>query len=108
MLAATLAEAKPRNFIAKSAEWFTFETALGRGIGHLRLRGKHAWTLLTTLRELKGFEERREEMRSSSNAPSPTQAPYVLIVGGGQGGIALAARLKRLGVPAVVVEKNER
>ena len=34
--------------------------------------------------------------------------PYVLIVGGGQGGIALAARLKRLGVPAVVVEKNER
>jgi putative flavoprotein involved in K+ transport len=108
MLAATLAEVKPRNFVAKSAEWFTFETALGRGIGHLRLRGKHAWTLLTTLQELKGFEERREEMRSSSSEPSPTQPPYVLIVGGGQGGIALAARLKRLGVPAVVVEKNER
>src|SRR5688500_20313272 len=103
MLAATLAEVKPRNFVAKSAEWFTFETALGRGIGHLRLRGKHAWTLLTTLQELKGFEERRE-----SNQPSPSQAPYVLIVGGGQGGIALAARLKRLGVPAVVGEKNER
>ena len=32
----------------------------------------------------------------------------MLIVGGGQGGIALAARLKRLGVPAAVVEKNAR
>ena len=37
MLAATLAEVKPRNFVAKTDEWFTFETALGRGIGHLRL-----------------------------------------------------------------------
>src|SRR5687767_9501221 len=103
MLAATLAEVKPRSFVAKSAEWFTFETALGRGIGHLRLRGKHAWTLLTTLQELKGFEEKRE-----FNAPTPSKALFVLIVGGGQGGIALAARFKRLGVPAVVVEKNER
>src|SRR5688500_14397217 len=103
MLAATLAEVKPRNFVAKSNEWFSFETEVGRGIGHLRLRGKHAWTLLTTLQELKGFEEKRD-----SSAPSTPQAPFVLIVGGGQGGIALAARLKRLGVPAVVVEKNER
>jgi putative flavoprotein involved in K+ transport len=103
MLAATLAEVKPRNFIPKSAEWFTFETALGRGIGHLRRRGKHAWTLLTTLQELKGFEEQRDLSEPPSIQPS-----YVLIVGGGQGGIALAARLKRLGVPAVVVEKNER
>ena len=103
MLAATLAGAKPRNFVAQSNEWFSFETAVGRGIGHLRLRGKQAWTLLTALQELKGFEEKRD-----SSAPSAAQAPYVLIVGGGQGGIALAARLKRLGVPAVVVEKNER
>jgi putative flavoprotein involved in K+ transport len=108
MLAARLAGVKPRNFVAKSNDWFSFETAVGRGIGHLRLRGEHAWTLLTTLQELKGFEERREEMRRSSSEPSPAQAPFVLIVGGGQGGIALAARLKRLGVPAVVVEKNER
>ena len=34
--------------------------------------------------------------------------PYCLIVGGGQGGIALAARLKRLAVPTIVIEKNER
>ena len=32
----------------------------------------------------------------------------MLIVGGGQGGIALGARLRQLGVPAIIVEKNER
>ena len=31
-----------------------------------------------------------------------------VIVGGGQGGIALGARLRRLGVPTLIVEKNER
>jgi putative flavoprotein involved in K+ transport len=103
MLAATLAATKPTNFVAQAGEWFTFETRLGRGIGHLRLRNKHAWTLLTTLQELKGFEEQRE-----SNDAIAAKAPFVLIVGGGQGGIALAARLKRLGVPAAVVEKNAR
>ena len=34
--------------------------------------------------------------------------PYVLIVGGGQGGIALGARLRQLGVPALIVERNAR
>ena len=113
MLAAALSQVKPSEWTVRgqpvankngvTESWFTFETALGRGIGHLRLRGKQAWTLLTTLQELKGFEEQRE-----TNEPSPQQAPFVLIVGGGQGGIALAARLKRLGVPAAVVEKNAR
>ena len=31
-----------------------------------------------------------------------------MIVGGGQGGIALAARLRQLRVPTIVVERNER
>ena len=34
--------------------------------------------------------------------------PYVLIVGGGQGGIALGARLRQLDVPTIIVEKNAR
>ena len=34
--------------------------------------------------------------------------PYALVVGGGQGGIALGARLRQLGVPAIVVDKHER
>ena len=37
-----------------------------------------------------------------------TKQPYCLIIGGGQGGIALGARLKQLGVPTIIVEKNAR
>ena len=34
--------------------------------------------------------------------------PYVVIVGGGQGGIGLGARLRRLGVPTIIVERSAR
>ena len=101
--------------------WFSFETAAGRGIGHVRLRDGAAWTLLTALRELKGHEEPARDRRPHGVEPSwserrrreaaeigTVRQPHVLIVGGGQGGIALGARLKRLGVPALIVEKNER
>lgn len=37
-----------------------------------------------------------------------TEQPYVLVIGGGQGGIALGARLKRQGVPTVIVDKQAR
>ncbi|MCU1565402.1 MAG: FAD-dependent oxidoreductase, partial [Pseudarthrobacter sp.] len=33
---------------------------------------------------------------------------YTVIIGGGQGGIGLAARLRRLGVPTLVIEKNQK
>ncbi|HEX2197331.1 MAG TPA: NAD(P)/FAD-dependent oxidoreductase [Burkholderiales bacterium] len=118
MLAATLGVAEPAKFQLRNAvnldgvieAWFTFETALGRGIGHLRLKERRAWTLLTTLQELKGFEEKSGRTRESGLEPAapPAPEPYVAIVGGGQCGIALAARLKRLNVPAVVLEKNAR
>jgi len=112
-----------------------FETGAGRGTGHLRLRhgqredGKdEAWTLLTALQELKGHEERKGSSRVlgavHGDDPDPrswaekraeedaalgrTLQPYVLVVGGGQGGIALGARLRQLGVPAIVVDKHER
>ena len=108
--------------------WLTFETAVGRGIGHLRLRDGGAWTLFTTLQELKGFEEQqgltREfgvELGAIKNRATWLQRrqqeeaelgyvtqPYVLIIGGGQGGLGLGARLRRLGVPAIIVERNER
>ncbi|MBM3645555.1 MAG: NAD(P)/FAD-dependent oxidoreductase [Alphaproteobacteria bacterium] len=108
--------------------WFRFETALGRGVGHIRLRDGKAWTLFTALRELKGFEEKARELRpagvehgarrgrrtwsderaSEAAELGITRQPYVLIVGGGQGGIALAARLRRLEVPALVIETNAR
>ena len=112
--------------------WFTFETRVARGRGHLRLKatpaGDQAWTFLTTMTELKGFEEKRGENRIKGAEHGSKKArkswlelrqeeeaklgyeeqPYVVIIGGGQGGIILAARLKKLGVPTIVVEKNAR
>lgn len=108
--------------------WIDFETAVGRGWGHLRLRDGRAWTLLTTLQELKGHEEKKgrdrdkgvehvitrgrrtwlEQKIERQETLGYTEQPYAVIIGGGQGGIGLAARLKRLGVPTIVVEKNER
>ncbi len=137
MLEATLVAAAPAAWTvdapARAADgqleaWFTFETAVGRGKGHLRLREGRCWTLLTTLQALKGFEERsgltREpgvvhgavrdrqswlERREREAAElGITRQPYCVIIGGGQGGIGLAARLRRLDVPTIVIEKNAR
>ncbi len=47
---------------------------------------------------------RKEEERELGHS----RQPYVLIIGGGQGGIALGARLRQLGVPTIIVEKNAR
>ncbi|HWL58532.1 MAG TPA: NAD(P)/FAD-dependent oxidoreductase [Paracoccus sp. (in: a-proteobacteria)] len=108
--------------------WITFETAAGRGWGLMRLKDDRIWTLLTALQELKGFEENRgkrrpmgaehgarksrsswKERRESEEASLgyDTQ-PYTVIVGGGQGGIALGARLRQLGVPTIVLDKHDR
>jgi putative flavoprotein involved in K+ transport len=37
-----------------------------------------------------------------------TEQPYVLVVGGGQAGIVLSARLRQLGVPTIVIDKRSR
>ena len=108
--------------------WITFETALARGWGLVRLRDGLIWTLLTTATELKGFEEpmggarpigarhgagkdrpswRSEREREAAELGHATQ-PYAVIVGGGQGGVALAARLRQLDVPTIVLDRNER
>ncbi|WP_424934108.1 NAD(P)/FAD-dependent oxidoreductase [Amaricoccus macauensis] len=108
--------------------WIEFETGKGRGYGHIRLKDGRIWTLLTTLSELKGHEEPRgvrrpmgaehghdrnrltwaeKREKEAAELGYKTQ-PYVLIVGGGQGGIALGARLRQLGVPTIVIDKHER
>lgn len=137
MLLAQLPHLAPRRFVidGEASEaggvveaWFRFETAVARGVGHLRLKDGLGFTLLTTMTELIGHEERSgprrelgtvhradrhrtswlEQREAEARELGFTRQPYVVIIGGGQGGIALGARLKRLGVPAVIVEKNAR
>src|SRR5699024_8460046 len=55
--------------------------------------------------ERKSWSERLAE---EDAAWGRTVDPYILVVGGGQGGIALGARLRQLGVPALVVDRWER
>jgi cation diffusion facilitator CzcD-associated flavoprotein CzcO len=108
-----------------------FETAVGRGEGVVRLvedgaAGVRAWILLTTLEELTGFEERVGARRPSGEAYSRNfggenwldqrkrseayedRDPAVLVVGGGQAGLAIAARLGQLDVDTLVVDRLPR
>lgn len=112
---------------------FNFETAIGRGSGIVRLvpdpadgdRLK-AWTLLTALDELKGFEEQLGTSRPRGQAYSrdfrgpnwldlrntsrdyANRDPAVLVIGGGQAGLAIAARLKQLQVDTLIVDREAR
>jgi len=107
--------------------FFTFETDLANGRGFVRLvpdltapAGARAFTLLTTMRELKRFPEpvgrkrRRADMRLAHEVSTAAPAarpdfsqtdPDVLIIGGGQSGLNLAARLGELDVKTLVVDK---
>ena len=112
---------------------FKFETAVGRGSGILRLipdaddgNTLKAWTLLTELGELKGFEEQLGVKRPRGNAYSRdfrgpnwldlrrAQAEYaghdptVLVIGGGQSGLCIAARLEQLHVDTLIVDREQR
>jgi len=108
--------------------WITFETDALRGYGLVRLKDDRIWTLLTSATEIKGHEEPAgferalgakhgagknrkswlEEREEEARTLGYDTQPEVLIIGGGQGGIALGARLRQLGVPTIIIEKNER
>ncbi len=105
-----------------------FETAHGLGRGYVRIDGGLCTTLLTVIDDIKGHEEprgRRRRHGAPEDARDPAAnwkdlrdreerelgrdvQPYVLIVGGGQGGLALGARLRQLDVPALIVDKHPR
>jgi len=112
---------------------FSFETGQGRGSGVLRLVSAtsgvdawRAWTLFTALDELKGFEEGTGAARPSGEAYSrdfhgpnwrdlrdaerayADRDPVVLVVGGGQAGLSIAARLRALGVDTLIIDREER
>src|SRR4051794_14018573 len=137
MLDFTLGHTRPSNWRTTeppdtadgiTTAWIAFETQTGRGSGLLRLRDGRAWTLLTALDELKGHEEPKgpgrprgvehgadperrtwlERRADEAETLGYETQPEVLIVGGGQGGIALGARLRQLGVPTIIAERNAR
>ena len=112
---------------------FRFETNEGRGSGVLRLtpdasdgNTPKAWTLLTALDEIKGFEEQVGRSRPTgesysrdfrgpnwldlrkSAAEYVERDPVVLVVGGGQAGLSIAARLTQLQVDTLIVDREQR
>jgi hypothetical protein len=110
---------------------FRFETAVGRGSGVLRLeaveaRTPRAWTLLTALDELRDYPEQLGRSRPTgqsyardfrgpnwldqrtSAAAYADRDPAVLVVGGGQAGLSIAARLNMLGVDTLVIDRWPR
>ncbi|KAI5476099.1 monooxygenase [Pseudohyphozyma bogoriensis] len=107
---------------------FDLTTATGPAFGLARLvpsTGGKLWkvfTLFTMLEGVHGHPERvnRERPRGAHNASVPWSVersefadfeqhdPDVIIVGGGHNGLELAARLKAVGLEALVVDKQKR
>lgn len=131
LLTAKLDQIEPRNWTIEAEPdavegWLGFESKFGPCKGYVRLENGLALTLFTALQDLSGHEEpsgkRRtsglyadDETRNWRDRQQAEQAslghdaqPYVLIVGGGQGGLALGARLKVNGVSALIVDRLER
>jgi len=108
-----------------------FEMASGRGSGVLRLvpdasGALKAWVLLTALDEIKGHEERIGARRPRGDQWSggfggenwmdhrkrsvayEDREPAVVVIGGSQSGLGIAACLNILGVDTMVIDKHER
>ena len=113
--------------------FFTFDTGIAHGRGHARLvensnspGGMKAFTILTAMKELKKYPQAtarnrsRDDLRMTSRELEnwrdrrnkarqfKDKDPEVVIIGGGQSGLMLAARLGQLNVNTLVVEKTER
>ena len=108
---------------------FEFESGFGPCAGVLRLRPDkqgelRAWTLNTNLQELRGYEDefkRRGEPDSTRDFGAENWAdrlkkqrafsendPAVIVVGGGQAGLSIAARLHQLGINTLIIDRHGR
>jgi putative flavoprotein involved in K+ transport len=111
---------------------FRFETNVFRGVGMARLtrnqRGAlRGWIVFTAATELIGHEEavgHRRPLGAKERGPEGSgpywrerrereiefrdRDPDVLVIGAGQCGLALGARLGRLGVDTLVIDTNDR
>ena len=109
--------------------FFTFESEAGSCRGHLRLRRDpedtrawKAWTVLTALQEITGHPESVRHHRPLGvlqpgedwadnrrrHIDFVDREPRVVVIGSGHAGLGLAARLGRLGVDTLVLERNPR
>jgi cation diffusion facilitator CzcD-associated flavoprotein CzcO len=114
-------------------EWiqsiFSFETSTGRGRGFLRLARDEtgdwkAHMLYTALDEIKSHEESTGARRSHGGQNSSLggnwferrqktydfteSEPTALVIGAGQAGLNLAARLQALGISTLIVDRQAR
>ena len=113
---------------------YTFTTDIGIGRGVVRLQEDDAtfkaWTISTSLQDLKAFPENRvtiaDARKEEHNQPARPgvrktweqqieerlafrdSEPSVLILGAGHSGVFLAARLKQINVPTLVVDTYSR
>ena len=112
---------------------FCLETKLGQGSGVLRLLPSSknnyplkAWTFVTVLDQLSGFGEQLGRKRPKGDAYSrdfqgpnwlderntaiayADRDPAVIVVGGGQAGLSIAARLRQLNVDTLIVDLEKR
>jgi cation diffusion facilitator CzcD-associated flavoprotein CzcO len=112
---------------------FSFETEHGPGRGVASLDAVapagqvRAWTVLTELDRLAGSGEATDPAKAAPSAPTirdfgepnwhdarasearyDDRDPAVLVVGAGQAGLALAARLRHIGVDTLVVDRQQR
>lgn len=112
--------------------FFRFETAIASGRGYARLvpdpdspTSAKVYTFLTAMQELKSFPEKRaknrlrDDLRITSSQTEnwldrrrvarefKDKDPDVIVIGGGQSGLMMAARLGQLGVDTLVIEKTE-
>lgn len=105
---------------------FSFETPVGLGTGVFRLvpTSSGEWkahVVYTNLEALKGYPEKIGELRNMDQVHGDEwqerryresnfidSEPAVVVIGGGQAGLEIAARLKYLDVPTLVVERHSR
>jgi hypothetical protein len=116
---------RPYEDIAWIQAFFKFDTNVGHASGVFRLVPLpdgvwKAHVVYTNLEDLKGFPERIGPLRNfqpnhgkwavkrEREREFLDEEPAVVVVGGGQSGLDIAARLKMLGINALVVERNQR
>lgn len=107
---------------------FAFDSVAGPCSGVLRLvadaGGYRAWILLSALDELRGHEEAGQRLPADAYSRDfggenwldqrnravayADREPAVLVVGGGQAGLSIAARLGQLGIDTLIIDRHER